>query len=55
MLMVINMAPLVKMVLVSRSFTVSMSVVEVPQLPVKLIRLPPPASRMRFGSVFYGR
>ena len=55
MSMVMNFDPLVEMVLLSRSFTVSMSAVGVTQSPGKLIRLPPTVSRMRYGSDFSGR
>ena len=50
-----DFSPLVEMLLLSRSFTVSMSYVGVPQSPGKLIRLLTTVSRMRYGYIFSGR
>ena len=55
MSMFMSFAPLFGMVLLSRSFTVIMLDVGVPQSPGKFIRLPPTVSRMRYGSDFSGR
>ena len=55
MSMVINFAPLVEMVLMSRSFTVSMSAVVVPQSPGKFIRFLPTFSCIQYGSNFSER
>ena len=55
MSMVTDFAPLVKMLLLSRSFTVRISAIGVPQLPGILIRLLPTVCLMRYGSDFSGR
>ncbi len=49
MLIVMNWASLVEIVLFSSIFTVNMSAVGVPQLPGKLILLPPTVSLIRWG------
>ena len=54
MSMVMNFAPFVEMMLLSRSLTVSMPAVGVPQSPVKLILLPPTVSLILLGSSFSG-
>ena len=55
MSMVMNFAPLVEMVLLTRSFTASMSAFGVPKSPGKLIRLPPTVRHMRYVYDCFGQ